>query len=145
MLHYLAERAMRAARRLGLGVRSVETHLRYADGRAESGTRTLPEPTVLDEEVFEQVLASWRALHTRRVNVRLVGITLSRFVPERDFRGGLFADERRERKGRLYGALDRVRDRFGYGALVTGRSLDLVGKLRHDPHGFVLRTPSLTK
>ena len=40
---------------------------------------------------------------------------------------------------------DRVRDRFGYGALVTGRSLDLLGKLRHDPHGFVLRTPSLTK
>jgi hypothetical protein len=38
-----------------------------------------------------------------------------------------------------------VRSAYGHGALVSGRALFLKGRLEEDRHGFVLRTPSLTK
>ncbi len=38
-----------------------------------------------------------------------------------------------------------VRSSFGHGVLVSGRALHLKGRLEEDEHGFVLRTPSLTK
>ena len=36
-------------------------------------------------------------------------------------------------------------DRYGHAAVVTGESIDLLGRLRQNDYGFVLRTPSLTK
>jgi len=42
-------------------------------------------------------------------------------------------------------AIDTIRDRWGHGAVVRGRSIELLGKLRLSDYGFVLRTPSLTK
>jgi DNA polymerase-4 len=51
--------------------------------------------------------------------------------------------ERRELK--LLESLDRIRERYGYAAVVCGKSLNLLGKVMQDDHGFVLRTPSLTK
>ena len=41
--------------------------------------------------------------------------------------------------------LDVVRSRYGYRAIIAGRSLDLMDLLESNDHGFVLRTPSLTK
>jgi hypothetical protein len=38
-----------------------------------------------------------------------------------------------------------VREAYGHGVLVSGRALHLKGRLKEDQHGFVLRTPSLTK
>ena len=40
---------------------------------------------------------------------------------------------------------DRVRGAYGHGVLVSGRALALKGRLAEDRHGFVLRTPSLTR
>ncbi len=42
-------------------------------------------------------------------------------------------------------ALARFRDRWGHGAIVTGKSIELLGTLQQNDYGFVLRTPSLTK
>ena len=56
----------------------------------------------------------------------------------------LFAKES-EHDERLASAMDEVRCRFGFSALTSGQSLNLLGKLRQDDNGFVLRTPSLTK
>jgi DNA polymerase IV len=51
----------------------------------------------------------------------------------------------RMRRLDLEGAVDRVRDRFGFSAVTSGPSLLLMGRLARDRNGFVLRTPSLTK
>jgi hypothetical protein len=42
-------------------------------------------------------------------------------------------------------SLDRIRERFGYSSVVSGKSLNLLGKLPQDAYGYVLRTPSLTR
>ena len=45
----------------------------------------------------------------------------------------------------LCAALDDVRGSFGHGVVVSGRALRLKDSVPQDRHGFVLRTPSLTK
>jgi DNA polymerase-4 len=53
--------------------------------------------------------------------------------------------ERRRRALSLCRSLDRLRERFGYSAVVSGKSLHLLGKLPQDAYGYILRTPSLTR
>ena len=45
----------------------------------------------------------------------------------------------------LYRALDAIRDRWGHSAIVQGQSVNLLGELKQNDYGFILRTPSLTK
>ncbi|MFQ5506188.1 MAG: hypothetical protein ACE5F1_15570, partial [Planctomycetota bacterium] len=48
------------------------------------------------------------------------------------------------RAERLDRAIDCLRARHGFGAIVAGESVELLGKLAHSRDGFRLRTPSLT-
>ncbi|MDP6117832.1 MAG: DNA polymerase IV [Planctomycetota bacterium] len=145
MFYYLTERALRTTRGHGLKVRTVTTRIRYNDFKGEARSRTLPEPTVMDSEIYEVVLDTLKRIYTRRAALRHVGIVLSNFTPDSGFQTPLF-DERQEARFRsLYRSIDTIRERFGHSALVVGRSLDLLGKLEQDSYGYVLRTPSLTK
>ncbi|MCK4413941.1 MAG: hypothetical protein KAY32_10370, partial [Candidatus Eisenbacteria sp.] len=49
------------------------------------------------------------------------------------------------RRASLDGVVDRLREQFGFRALVRGPSLELLAELPSDVHGFILRTPSLTR
>jgi len=42
-------------------------------------------------------------------------------------------------------SLDQIRERFGYSSVVSGPSIQLLGKLPQDAHGYILRTPCLTR
>lgn len=147
MLHYLVERGARTARSLELGVGTVEVSVAYDDGLARAGCESFPEPTPLDGEIFDAAARTLARIHDRRVLLRRVGIVLSRFVPCRSgaLQLGLFDERSRVRSMRLQRAVDRVRDLFGHASLVCGRSIHLMERLDQDHHGFVLRTPSLTK
>ena len=83
-------------------------------------------------------------LLSRRVLVRLVGVTLTSLQPQGVKQGQLFAEQDTARK-KLFEAVDAVRKRHGFGALVVGAASELLGQLPHGPDGFQLRTPSLTK
>jgi DNA polymerase-4 len=144
MLQYLLERAMRAMRGLGLLVRTVELTIRYDDWKRRAARSTLPEPAADDDRVFETVLRLLGRLHNRRVALRHVGIVLSRFSPKAA-RAALFEDPTRARAREIYHTVDSIRDRWGHAAIVTGKSIELVGNLRQNDYGFILRTPSLTK
>ena len=144
MLQYLLERAMRAMRRIGLLTRTVELTIRYDDWKQRNVSRTLSEPTAADDDVLEVVLELLRRLHNRRVALRHVGIVLSRFRPAGSHTT-LFEPDRRTKARRIYRAIDAIRGRWGHAAVVTGKSLELLGKLEQNDYGFILRTPSLTK
>jgi DNA polymerase-4 len=144
MIFYLLQRAMRAVRKQSLLAGSVELTVRYEDWRQNVGARSLPDATDSEEEAFEFVKALFARLHTRRVALRHVGVTLQTFR-HASTRAALFEHETRRRDRRLHEAVDSIRDRFGHAAVVSGRSIDLLGKLPQDENGFVLRTPSLTK
>ncbi len=145
MLHYLAERACRATRALGLTARTIGLRLRYADGVSEEGRRTPAVPSALDPDVHAVVRALLSKLWTRRVQLSHVGVVLSSFAALDGAPLDLFAGDRQDRTHRLVEGLDAVRDRYGHAVVVSGRSLALLGRLPQDCYGFVLRTPSLTK
>ena len=144
MLHYLAERAMKTVRELGLLTRTIKLKVRYADMKQVAGQSTLTAPTCYVSPVFDAILKLLERLHTRRVALRHVGLVLSGFLRADTGQLDLFAKES-EHDERLASAMDEVRCRFGFSALTSGQSLNLLGKLRQDDNGFVLRTPSLTK
>jgi DNA polymerase-4 len=145
MLYYLVERAAKTARELGVRAGALGVSVRYADLAGDAATRALPRATALDGELFEAACALFASVATRRVAVRNVGVVLSRFVPAVGEALDLWEPAGRTRERRLVGSLDAVRARFGHAAIVAGRSLNLLGKLERTRHGYVLRTPSLTK
>lgn len=140
VLFYLVDRAIRAIRKMELKTRTMRIRLRYSDGEEVETSTSFP-PTAFDEDL--QPLARrllWK-LYARRVTVRFVGTGFSNFEAG-DGQLELFADES---LARFHAAVDAVRDKFGHGAIVAGRAIDLLNRLPHDAHGFILRTPSLTK
>jgi DNA polymerase-4 len=144
-LWYLAARACRTARDLGVAARSVEVRVGYADGVRAAGRSALRPPSALDlvvQATAERLLAG---LHQRRVRLHRVGVVLERLVPDGAHQLGLLAAGDDGRVERLVDGLDRLRERFGDAAVVSGRALHLLGRLEKTQHGFVLRTPSLTK
>ena len=144
MRFYLLERAMRTARGIGLQVGCVELSIRYDDWKQYAASRSLPSPSESDEDVFAVVLKLLERLHQRRVALRHVGVVLSHFSPAGCGRT-LFESRQQIRDHRLHGTVDAIRDRYGHAAVVTGKSIELLGHLEQNDYGVVLRTPSLTK
>jgi DNA polymerase-4 len=145
MLYYLTERAALTMRGLGLACRRVGLHIRYSDFVDNSSEQRLTLPTLLDREVFEAALRLLKRLCTRRVSLRLIGITLSGFSAEGPHQVDMLDEERRVKLENLYRCLDKLRQKFGHSVVIAGNSLELLGKLRQDSYGYILRTPCLTK
>ncbi|MCU0866099.1 MAG: DNA polymerase IV [Planctomycetes bacterium] len=144
MLAYLLDRASSELRAQRLLARTVQVRVRHTDGGLGERSRTLGEPTdrtdvcmVVAGELLDELLQ-------RRVLVRLVGVTLASLQPPRAVQGSLFGDDGKARH-QLFAAVDAVRARHGFGALVVGAAAGLLGQLPAGKHGFRLRTPSLTK
>lgn len=144
MLAYLLDRAASELRRLELQARTVHVRLHHVDGARQERSRSLAIATERTDALMALAGELLDELLTRRVLVRLVGVTLTTLVQVRAVQGQLFGSEDAARR-RLLAAVDAVRRRHGFGALLVGDAAGLLGQLPHGPHGFKLRTPSLTK
>jgi len=144
MLYYLLERACRQLRDVGLLARTLTVKVRYADFKTESRSRRLPTFSDHDDDFWPVAVGLFSKAYTRRVGVRLVGVALSHFAP-----GGrqmdLFAEGAYGRRTRYYRSIDRIRERFGFSALATGRAIELLETHARDAHGFKLRTACLSR
>jgi len=145
MIHYLAERAFKTLRDLGLQSKTVRLKIRYCDGKGEEGGETLPKASSLEREIYSVLLHLLGRLWGRRVALRQVGVVLLNMVPGENLQLDLFEEENLREARVLAEAVDEVRDRFGFSSVVVGKSIDLLPKLKRTHHGYVLRTPSLTK
>ncbi len=145
LLEYLVGRACRTARELAIKPKTVGVRLRYADGEGAERERSLAQPSDTDPKILELALDLLRRQFTRRVALHGLGVWLSNFVRVAGEQGALFEEREAGRRAALFRAFDGVRRAYGHGVLVSGRALHLRGRLDQDQHGFVLRTPSLTK
>ena len=145
MLAYLIERAARAARRLAIAARTLAVRVEPADGRSEEHRRTLAAATALDPKLLAEARALLARASRRRVGLRRIAVELGSFVAGTGEQLDLLAGPSAARAAELALGIDQVRDRFGFAALMGGRTLPLQSTLARDRHGFVLRTPSLTK
>ena len=122
ILHWLSERACRDLRSHPLTARTVTLKLRYRDFTTVTRSATLATPTDSDRVVAATARELFRAAYARRVSVRLLGVGLtglSTAAPQLD----LFSDPRALAWERLWGPLDRLRARWGPGAVRTGPTL----------------------
>jgi DNA polymerase-4 len=154
-----------------LEVRSlwVDTHPRrpLAEGAPGSGLsaarrRARGSPSDSTDELWQAARALLRELPRKRALVKRVGLTLTNLRPSAGWQGRLFSEgeaedgrpagcearfaaSRADRQRRLDGALDRLRERLGFGRILRGSSAPLgsTHPLRAD--GFRLRTPSLNQ
>lgn len=127
----LSTRAAADLRAQGLHARTVTVKLRDGDFRTRQASRTLPEPVDSDRAVYttaRQLLARLRS--DRRTSARLLGVALAGLDPDAHgaqlelFGQGRSGPVESDRDRALSEATDRLRSRFGPGALRPGRLLE---------------------
>ncbi len=128
----------------GKKARCVTVKVRYADFHTITRHHTLKEPACHDEAIFQAGAALLsKALEERREKVRLVGIGVADLV-EGTQQLSLWEGQAR-RLERLCQAVDKVREKYGFTALQTGRTLALGQFFPQDRRGYVLKTSCLSR
>jgi DNA polymerase IV len=108
----LSEMVGRRLREHGFYARTIQLKLRYKDFSTITRAHTLPSPTQLDTEIFEQIRMLFRRNWKKNAEVRLLGVHASSFE-ELVGQGNLLEDGRRQRWQQALSVADRLRDKFG--------------------------------
>jgi DNA polymerase-4 len=108
----LSEMVGRRLREAKLHARTIQLKLRYKDFTTITRAHTLPEPTQLDGEIFEQVRALFRKNWKQGIQVRLLGVHVS-FFESKAAQINLLEGGRQQRWKDALAAADRLRDKFG--------------------------------
>ncbi|MBM3297288.1 MAG: DNA polymerase IV [Candidatus Aminicenantes bacterium] len=143
-LAYLCDRLTLALRQGCLYAHIIEVKARYSDFRTEARRRLMITPRQEMGDVFRIARELFLPLFEgSRLSLRLVGVKASDLVRSRP--RSLF-EPYSERGERLGAAVGEVRDKYGFGSLLTARErmLEPLYSLEKE-RGFVLKTASLTR
>ncbi len=143
-LRYLSERVGRSLRKSGKLAKTVSIKLRTSDFATITRNRTLPQATDADDVIFETGFKLFEtALAKEKRAVRLIGIGVSGFgEPAQQLS---LLDASTQRLARVDKAVDRIREKFGFGAIQTGRTIRLRDLFSEDERGYRLHTPGLSR
>jgi len=143
-LRYLGERVGADLRRQGKQTRCVVLKLRYADFTTITRSHTLPQTTDSDQTIFDTGTKLLnRELSLQKQPVRLIGIGVSNLVESG--RQLAMLDLSAQRLEQLNKAIDRIRHKYGFTAIQTGRTLLLKDVFPETNKGYTLHTPSLSR
>jgi DNA polymerase-4 len=143
-LRYLGERVGADLRSKNKRARCVTLKLRYGDFNTITRRKTLSQSTDSDQTIFEtgQKLLK-KALSGEKRAVRLIGIGVSELVEAG--RQLDMMDSSAQRQEQLGKAIDRIRRKYGFTAIQTGRTLKLKEIFPDTDEGYRLQTPSLSR
>jgi len=122
-LSYLAERVAQRLRRHRWRARHVTLKLRYSDFQTLTRRTTFDEPTDDDRAIFEAARRCLDRAYTRRGWVRLLGIAASGLT-DAQWQMDLFARDSQLAREALAAAMDRIKNRYGFDAILRARSFD---------------------
>ena len=123
-LRYLGERVGSELRQRGKHARCITLKLRYADFTTITHRHTLRQSSDSDQTIFDTgVKLLKKALSQQRQRVRLIGIGVSSLT-EPVSQINMF-DSSALRMGQLDKTIDRIRKKYGFAAIQTGRTLRL--------------------
>ncbi len=143
-LHYLSERVGAEIREKGKLARCVTLKLRYADFTTITRQQTLSPPTDAHQALFDAGQKMMEKELTRqKLPVRLIGIGVSRLVEAGRQRDML--DTSAQRMEKLNPVIDRIRRKYGFAAIQTGRTFKLKDIFPESPGGYTLHTPGLSR
>jgi DNA polymerase IV len=131
MLSHLSQKACKRLRESGLSARTLTLTIRYAGFDTYTRSKTLPEPTLLDSDIFAVFQRLFREHRDMKRKIRLLGVCLGGFshgVQQLD----LLEAERRGKLEKLTRAADNLRDRFGFDSVKFGGSLK-ADEFKRDP------------
>ena len=117
MLARLSEMVCRRLRENGLHARRVQLKLRYSDFSTITRARTLEHTTQLDSEVFHLIRELFRINWTKGRAVRLLGVQTAQFGDAEPQLTLLDEQKGEDRMRQALSAADRLRDKFGEGAV----------------------------
>jgi DNA polymerase-4 len=143
-LCYLGERVGSELRWQDKQTRCVTLKLRYADFTTITRRHSLKEAISADQTIFLTGLRLMkRALSQEKQAVRLIGIGVSNLTgPGRQL---YMLDSGAARLERLDCAIDRIRKKYGFTSIQTGRTLKLKDIFPKTESGYTLQTPSLSR
>jgi DNA polymerase-4 len=143
-LRYLGERVGAELRRQAKQARGITLKLRYADFTTITRRRALSQGTDTDQSIFDTGLKLLnKALSGEKQPVRLIGIGVSNLVePGKQLD---MLDTSAQRLEQLNKAIDRIRNKYGFTAIQTGRTLLLKDIFPSSGEGYTLQTPSLSR
>jgi DNA polymerase-4 len=122
MLSHLSQKTCKRLREAGLAARTLTLTIRYAGFETHTRSKTLAEPMHLDSDIFAVFQQLFRTHRDLKRKVRLLGVCLGGLT-----HGGeqldLLEAGRRAKQEKLTTAADRLRDRFGFGKVQFGGSL----------------------
>jgi len=140
-LAYLLDRLAMQLLREKLFAGRVEVKVRFSDFSTFSRRAALPFPTYSYFLLWQSALPLLRLLLAKKgLPLRLVGAKVEDLQPGRDILP--FFSLRDEK---MTAGINRVKERFGFSALATARSLLLQDLYPVEREGVVLKTASLTK
>ena len=144
ILRYLCERVGAQLRVETKHARTITLKLRYSDFETITRRFSSKEAIDADELIFTGATKLLeQALSGNRKPVRLIGVGVSNLVGYGKQLN--LIDSRPQRLGSLDKAIDRIRDKYGFTAIQTGRTLllkDIFDKRKGD---YILETPSLSR
>jgi DNA polymerase-4 len=143
-LRYLGERVGAELREEGKQAKAITLKLRYADFATITRRQTLPQPFDSDQTIFDTGVRLFNgALAGEKRAVRLIGIGVSGLLEAGKQLDMLDSQTRRQES--LNRAIDRIRNKYGFTAIQTGRTLKLKDLFPETGEGYKLQTPSLSR
>jgi DNA polymerase-4 len=138
----LSEMVGRRLRESKFHARTLQLKLRYKDFTTITRAHTLPSPTQLDTEIFEQIRAIFRKNWKKGMQVRLLGVQASSFSSQPD-QINLLDGNRQQRWKDALAAADRLRDKFGESSvsLATGLRGNFRERTHENPAGLPGKKP----
>jgi DNA polymerase-4 len=127
----LSEMVGRRLRESNFYARTVQLKLRYKDFTTITRAHTLPAPTQLDTEIFEQIRALFRKNWKQGIQVRLLGVQASSFTAQAA-QIDLLDGSRQQRWKDALAAADKLRNKFGESSV--GLAAGLRGSFRERTH-----------
>ena len=133
----LSEMVGRRLRESQFHARTIQLKLRYKDFTTITRAHTLPSPTQLDTEIFEQIRALFRKNWKKGVPIRLLGVQASSFTSQPD-QINLLEGNRQQRWKDAMAAADRLRDKFGESSvgLAAGMRGGFRERIHENPAGL---------
>ena len=143
-LRYLSERVGGDLRQRGRQARCVTLKLRYSDFTTIARRHALNQSTDSDQTIFDAGLQLLQKMLSREKQpVRLIGIGVSNLTePGRQLD---MLDSSARRQEQLDRVIDRIRKKYGFSAIQTGRTLPLKDIFPQSDDGYTLNTPSLSR
>lgn len=143
-LRYLTERVGAELREHGKQAKCIQMKLRYADFTTITRNKSLKQATDADQQIFGIGLELLQpALMAYKQLVRLIGIGVSNLM-EPGKQLAMF-DGSVRRLEKLNQAIDRIRLKYGFTAIQTGRTFHLKDLFPERDGEYTLTTPSLAR